>query len=400
MAPVGGSSNFGNGGPGAFSAAVNPMAPLNNARSPLPGTSQNYVEEDASFGEPIATPNPYRAAKQESPVKYLVLAVLAVVFVIGGFVVKAKMSGNRDDDSVAKTDQSQDTKKDKPSNDVVPVSVPAIPKNTEPKNTEPKNTEPMPAQPEPMKPEPMKPELVKPEPMKPEPAMPEPMKPEPTNPEPVKPIMPMPEKAMPELMKPEVTKPETPKPAPMPAPNVATAEEQKVILAKLAEVRLLLGERKFSEAKQELNAVKALAKTPDMEELHLGMDLVVDYSEQFWQAVQSSMRTLKGEIQVGSSLANVVNSEANEITIRIAGNNRNYKFANLPSGLALAIVKGWFENSKGNKAPNSAVLGAFYYVSKTGSIDEARKYWQEAGKGGVDVKFMLKLLDKPAIHGK
>jgi hypothetical protein len=367
------------------------MAPLNNARSPLPGTSQNYVEEDSSFGSPIATPNPYRAPRTESPVKYLVVGIAAVVILVGGLILNAKL-GKKDDEPVAKNPTPPAIKNGKNLTEVVPVSTPAEPKNTETKNTEPKQPEPMPVQPEPMSPVMTKPDPVMPEPVKPEPMKPEMTKPDPVMPEPVKP---MPEMTKPEVTKPEPPKPEPPKPEPAkPEPTVATPEQQKEIFAKLAEVRVLLGERNFPEAKLALAKVKDLAMTPDMQELHVGMELVVDYAEQFWQAVQSSMRTLKGEIMVGSSLANVVNSEATEITIRIAGANKNFKYTSLPPGLALAIATKWFDNKPANKA----VLGAFYYVSKTGSIDEARKY--EAGSGGVDVKFMLKLLDKPAIHGK
>lgn len=388
MAPLGGMPSYGSQGAGESAAVVNPMAPLHNSRSPLPGTSQNYVEEDSSFGTPITTPNPYRAPRSESPVKYLVGAIAVVVLLVGGLILNAKL-GKKNDEPIAQNNTPIAVKNGKKPAEVLPVSTPAEPKNTEPKNTEPKLPEPMPTQPMPAQPE-----VTRPEPAMPEPVKPEPMKPEMTKPEPA---MPEPAKPLPEMPKPEVTKPEPPKPKPAkPEPTSASPEQQKEIFAKLADVRILLGERKFSEAKQVLAQVKSLAMTPDMQELHLGMELVIDYSEQFWQAVQSSMRTLKGEIMVGSSLANVVNSESSEITIRIAGANKNFKYTSLPPGLALAIATKWFDNKPANKA----VLGAFYYVSKTGSIDEARKYWKEAGSGGVDVKFMLKLLDKPAIHGK
>jgi hypothetical protein len=86
------------------------------------------------------------------------------------------------------------------------------------------------------------------------------------------------------------------------------------------------------------------------------MELVIDYSEQFWKSVQQSMRTLKGEIMVGKSLANVVNSEASEITIRMAGQNKNFKFESLPPGLALAIVKEWFDKNPANKATLGCLL--------------------------------------------
>lgn len=399
MAPVGGAANYGYASEPM--AAVNPMAPMNNSRSVAPGTSQNYVEEDSSFGSPITTPNPYRAPKAESPVKYLVWGIAGVVVIIGGFILNAKL-GKKADEPVAQTVIRPVGKNGKPTPEVVPVSTPADPKATDPKTPEPKNPEPKNPEPMPVQPEPMPPEMTKPEPMKPEMTKPDPVMPEMTKPEPVKPEMPMPEMTKPEMTKPEPakpepTKPEPPKPEPAkPEPTGATPEEKKAVFVKLAEVRTLLGERKFPEAKQVLKQVNDLATTPDMQELQIGMELVVDYTEQFWQAVQTSMRTLKGEIEIGSSLANIVNSESSEITIRIGGVNRNFKFAKVPDGLALAIATNWFDAKPANKA----VLGAFYYISKTGNVDEARKYWQEAGKGGVDVKFMQKLLDHPAIHGK
>jgi hypothetical protein len=393
MAPVSGAPSFRPLDTGESSAVVNPMTPRNNSRGPLPGTSQSYVEEDSSFSSPISTPNPYRAPRTESPVKYLVFAIAGVAAVLGMFILNAKLG--KKDEPLAQSNNPSAAKKGKAPDNIVPVSTPADPKVTEPKQPEPTNPvstnlEPMPVQPVPMVPEMTKPEPAMPEPVKPEPPKPEPAKPEPVKPEPAMPVKPEPPA-------PEPVKPEPPKPEPAkPEPTTATPEQKKEILAKLAEVRISLGERDFSGAKQVLQQVKDLATTPDMQELHLGMDLVVDYTEQFWQAVQSSMRTLKGEIMVGSSLANVVNSEATEITIRIAGANKNFKFTSLPPGLALAIVTKWFDDKPANKA----TLGAFYYVSKTGSIEEARKYWQQAGGGGVDVKFMLKLLDEPAIHGK
>jgi hypothetical protein len=125
-----------------------------------------------------------------------------------------------------------------------------------------------------MKPEPMKPEPIKPEPVKPTKPMPEMTKPEPAMPQPemTKPEPAMPEMTKPEPMKPEIAKPEMTKPVPEnPAKpifdvNSISEADKKAIFTKLTDIRVLLGERKFSEARKELKEVKTLATVPDLEE--------------------------------------------------------------------------------------------------------------------------------------
>jgi hypothetical protein len=387
MAAFGAAAGFGSAA-GQSNAVVNPMAALNNSRGPLPGTSQSFVEEDASFGSSMPSSKAYRIPRKESPVLYIVLAGFALIAIVGGLAGYSMLNSNKTPEHTAQSEHPPTPKKPK-NTEIVPVSTPAELK------------------PEPAKPEVMKP--VTPKPMEPTKKAPHPAPigtdPEMTDPEMAGPSMPQPEMKKPEPKKPEpkpevVKKPETVKPEPakpMTATSAkATPEEKKAVIAKLAEARTLVSERKFSDAKRVLKEAGELAKTPDVQDLHDGMEMVTNYNEQFWQAVKTAMRTANGEINIGSTPANIVSSDANEITIRMPGKNISATYENMPAGLAVALAKRWFDN----KSANKAALGAFYFGSKAPKIDDARALLQEADNLGTDTKHMLLLLNEPGILGK
>ncbi|MDX1962836.1 MAG: hypothetical protein SFX18_06765 [Pirellulales bacterium] len=176
-----------------------------------------------------------------------------------------------------------------------------------------------------------------------------------------------------------------------PPPVQATAEQEKAFWDILREVRSGLAERNFDFAVEKLKSARELAVSADLQAHLQSMEEVAEYTREFWSAVQESMRTLDGEIEIGSSKANVVNSTASEITIRRNGKNENFKFNSLPTGLAVVIAKKWFNSEPGNKA----ILGAFYFVQvKVNKIADARQLWTEAQQQGVDCQGMLVLIDK------
>jgi hypothetical protein len=186
------------------------------------------------------------------------------------------------------------------------------------------------------------------------------------------------------------TEAEPAKPSPM--PDAAQITKFRGVLSA---ARTAMGERKFEEADRHIAEATKLAATEEQQRFVAAMEAVRSDVDEFWKAVEEGHKGLEeaGELQVGSTIVSVVEANADQLVIRLNGQNRRYKRDQLPAGLAVAIAKKWFDDRPENKE----ILGAFYFVDPRMEVAEAKRLWEEAAAGGVDVKDLLGLL--PVVAG-
>jgi hypothetical protein len=160
--------------------------------------------------------------------------------------------------------------------------------------------------------------------------------------------------------------------------------------ASLAAARKALGERAMEDAEARIAEAGELAVSQEQRWLVSGFEALATHVNSFWEAVREGMKGLEeaGELTVGSTLVSVVEANEDRLVIRVNGQNRRYSPDNLPAGVAAAIAKKWFDDRPENKV----ILGAFYFVDPRTDLADARRLWEEAAGGGVDVKDLLALL--------
>jgi hypothetical protein len=241
---------------------------------------------------------------------------------------------------------------------------------------------------EPVTPRP-RPQPQPPAPM-PEPEM-RPVDPMPMRPEvPVPQPMPMPPSADPAPMPSPEPEP-APKPEP-PPPPLPTQQEVAELAKALTTARLALSEGNMEEAKKQVALAEKLPKLPEHEAMYGRMVMLVDYNGQFWDAVKEAVKSLESgsELAVGSQVLIVVEVLSDKIILRIAGQNRTYPYEDLPGGIVVAIADKWLNQND----PTSLVMkGAYAAVNKAGNVERARQMWDDAIRGGVDVRAILPVLD-------
>jgi hypothetical protein len=231
-------------------------------------------------------------------------------------------------------------------------------------------------------PAPIAPPMPAPPPMAeptPEPAPPMP---------PVKPPAPMPEPMPPPEPAP---KPEPP-PEPMP-PARPKRQEVADLESALKAARLALSEHSFDEADAELAKAEKLATLPDHQAKVARLKMAVEHVKLFRQALAEAAMQLDAAetIKVGSStVVAIVETFPDKITVRVNGTNRTYPMAEMPPGLAVAIV----DHKSSGGEPDSRVLKAMYVATRKGAnaeaVEQARGWLSEAGIGERDdlVKFL------------
>ena len=173
---------------------------------------------------------------------------------------------------------------------------------------------------------------------------------------------------------------------PEPPPDPAGGKVSKHTLLRAQ----ALGERKPDAAKEHIAEAGELAASKEQMRLVASFEVLETHVAAFWEAVGEGMKGLEeaGELQVGSTLVSIVEASDELLVIRVNGQNRRYKADQLPAGVAVAIAKKWFDDRPDNKV----ILGAFYFVNPRSDVADAKRLWEEAAGGGVDVKDMLALL--------
>ena len=152
----------------------------------------------------------------------------------------------------------------------------------------------------------------------------------------------------------------------------------------------------MDDAKKHIAEAGELAVSQNQKRLVASFAALQTHVAAFWEAVEEGMKGLEdaGELQVGSTLVSVVEASEDQLIIRVNGQNHRYTADKLPAGVAAAIAKKWFDDRPENKV----ILGAFYFVDPRSDVANAKRLWEEAASGGVDVKDMLAVLPIAAIE--
>lgn len=196
----------------------------------------------------------------------------------------------------------------------------------------------------------------------------------------------------------EPTKPEPPKTVPatpatpaMPE-KVPDAKETAAVNKGLTTARTAIKLRHFADADTQFDLLelegptaKSLAEIDQVRSL-------CHYNKEFWHAAQESWKGLiaGNELMVNDETIVVVETSADKLIIRAAGQNRVYSVENMPASLALVLAEKWFKNDGVAKA----ALGAFHSTDPKGDKKKGRELLDQAAKEGVDVAGVLKEIDR------
>lgn len=211
--------------------------------------------------------------------------------------------------------------------------------------------------------------------------------------EPPKNVEPKPAPAKTEPKKPELTKTEPAKPATpaMPAKG-PDAKETAAVNKGLGIARTAIKLRHFKDAADQLDLLELDGPSPQsMAEIEQ-VRALLHYNKEFWHAANESWKGLiaGNEVTVNDEPIVVVETSADKLIIRSAGQNRVYTVENMPASLALALAEKWLKNEPSSKA----ALGALQSTDPKGDKKKGRDLLNQAAKEGIDVNSVLKEIDR------
>jgi hypothetical protein len=189
----------------------------------------------------------------------------------------------------------------------------------------------------------------------------------------------------------------TPPPPPVPeAPKPLTDKEKTELTAAFAEVWVGLGERNFQYIAEHMKVAGGLARTDELAAVHDRLNLLVQYTQAFDRLLNQSLDEMSAgsELKIGTStIAAVVEVTPEQISVRVAGQLKNFLRTEMSKGLILGIAQTKFDMTK----PGSVIAVGTYLVTRKGSTaadrEKAREIWQQAAGMGAETDYLLKLLD-------
>ena len=190
---------------------------------------------------------------------------------------------------------------------------------------------------------------------------------------------------------PEPVSDPVPSPTPEPVPEQLPAE-RAALGAAMQATRQALADRNLPLAMSKLAESEQLAKLPEQVAMAARLRDLYECVFRFWKGVSAGMAQLNstGELQINNTTVAIVESDNERIVIRVAGRNRRYVLKELPSGLAMAIARNWFDETQ----PDTIVYqGAFLAVDPNADVERARAKWQEAAARGAKVDELMQVLD-------
>lgn len=192
---------------------------------------------------------------------------------------------------------------------------------------------------------------------------------------------------------PIMPKPEQPQPAASAGLSAqASPEEQAAVGEALAAARRALANRDFVAAENHLAEATLEATASDSLAAVERLELVQRYLKDFWDAVRQQLDKLDGAetITVDGKELNIIEATREKIIFRSAGKRYEYAFAKLPAKLAYWLADSWLDH--GNPAAY-LVLGAFHALDAQGDRQQARRLFDQAAAGGLDVQMFVAELE-------
>jgi len=164
----------------------------------------------------------------------------------------------------------------------------------------------------------------------------------------------------------------------------------------LRDVRAAMAARDLPGIKAKLAAAAKLRGEPKYDTELNRLELLGGYVTQFWEAVDRAGRTMQAgeprELTIGETTGIFVEYENKTLIIRVAGQNRTYPLPTMPAKVALMVAQ---QELDPKNASNKVFFGSFLIMDAKGDRKLGKQMWEEAARGGVDVKFLLPELDVP-----
>lgn len=160
-------------------------------------------------------------------------------------------------------------------------------------------------------------------------------------------------------------------------PDMAPANGGETSAAQVAKIvdvaRKQLVDRNPSAAQQALSSIDATSLTPENQAKLTGLQQVVDLNTKFWDAVSKRLTKLPADedLDVNGTLTRVVESDANRLVLRMAGENKRYTLTDMPPGLAKFLA----EEELPANVETKKIIGAFLLVTPEGGVDRAKEEW-------------------------
>lgn len=160
----------------------------------------------------------------------------------------------------------------------------------------------------------------------------------------------------------------------------------------LGDVRTSLANQDVETAREQLaQAVAAAASEADRRAIGRVSQLA-DYLQEFWRVMGQIVAGLQSTevIAVGDTYVAVVESSAESLTLKAAGEIRTYRLTRIPAPLVVALAEKRF----GTDPASKVILGTYLAVEPEADLARARRLWQEAIAAGIDVAGLLDELDR------
>ncbi|RCS54263.1 hypothetical protein DTL42_03715 [Bremerella cremea] len=137
--------------------------------------------------------------------------------------------------------------------------------------------------------------------------------------------------------------------------------------------RKQLTDRNAMGAKQALVSVNSLSLSPSNQAKLAALKQVADLNLKFWQAVSRQLTKLPPDedLDVNGKLTRVVESDANRLVLRVAGENKRYTLDDMPSGLAKFLA----EKELPANIESKKIIGAFLLVTPEAGVERAKEEW-------------------------
>ncbi|NQT17790.1 MAG: hypothetical protein HQ582_33860 [Planctomycetes bacterium] len=164
-------------------------------------------------------------------------------------------------------------------------------------------------------------------------------------------------------------------------PDDGSTIDVNTVTGKMAAARRAMWSRDLDAAGKHVEAAGQIARTPTERDEVQRVSRLLDSLSAFWTAVRETASRLEGvdELDIGGTIALVVEASPQELTVRAAGRNLTYAVDELPGSLAVALAE---RRLPRGRATTDLSIGAFLAVDAGGDRGEARTRWEQAGADG------------------
>ncbi len=222
-------------------------------------------------------------------------------------------------------------------------------------------------------------------------AVPPPSTPEPT----------MPSAGPPETMTPEPS-PETTPPGPDPTaqapprPRPLTDEEKAAWKATMTEIRQLLAQQKYIDAKEKLEAAADMAVTSEQVDQLTRLKRLAELAEEFYNAMLAAINSLgSGEVFTAgaSTPISFIEGSKDFLAVRVLGKNQRYALTEVPLGVAFGLAALKMDAGQPVAAARQAAFAVLHPSTKPLGLQRARSLMQEAVAAEVVPEHMMQVFE-------